>query len=172
MERVVRFMQLEKLLASKRGILEPKDWTGAAENGPVLRQMYANWALEYTLASRKPETVDPEIAISLRRKEIRAKSVICRGKDPTPLEVSVTPLCSKQGTLCQGQPVLMRPTSLATTLCGIYAVGSAPPTRSSTVPKWKQRMSDRETDTTDLEAGGCPDENDENACPTVGLRAQ
>ena len=167
LEKVVRITQLEKLLASKRGILEPRDWTGAAENGPVLREMYEHWAVEYTVASRRPEAMDPETALGLRRKGIRAKSVLSRTKDLPPIELNVT--C--QGLLklpirpiMQAQNALDRPESIANALCGLCAIGSAPATRAASVPRSKQRVRDRETDTADLEYAW-PPENDENICP-------
>lgn len=163
LEKVVRNTQLEKLLASKRGILEPKDWTGAAENGPVLREMYEHWALEYTLASRRPESLDPDSLLSLRRKETRAKSVLCRTKDLPPMELNITCQGLLKQPARQPQSVLCRP-EISANFLSLCAVGSAPATRAASVPRPKQRVRDRETDTADLEFAW-PAENDENYCP-------
>ena len=170
LEKVVRNTQLKKLLASKRGVLEPKDWTGAAENGPVLREMYEHWALEYTLASRRPEALDPESLLSLRRKGTRAKSVLCRAKDLPPVELNVTcqGLFKQPARPLQVQSVLSGAEISANSMLRLCAMGSAPAIRAASVPRPKQRVRDRETDTADLEFAW-PAENDENFCPNQGL---
>ena len=194
LEKVVIRTQLEKLLASKRGVLEPRNVPN--EGGPLLRQLYENWSLEYKFASsRKPDfdtsgrTREVTPSISLRKKETRAKSTLHKPKQLPEISAYPELTVTCQGLLKESKTrqraftakasavPLRRPEScVESTLYQICGILSEPSTRSASVPRQtKFYHKDRQTDTKDLEENEVDCElieemqsRDENESPNKG----